>query len=72
VLPDLTPDTGLGAAAVAAYAARQGVDPAAFVAARGPVLEAERVGRAVTELVTDPSLDGPAYVLNAAGLDPLG
>jgi NAD(P)-dependent dehydrogenase (short-subunit alcohol dehydrogenase family) len=71
VLPDLTPDTGLGAAAVAAYAARQGVDPAAFVAARGPVLEAERVGRAVTELVTDPALDGPAYVLNAAGLEPL-
>jgi hypothetical protein len=41
------------------------------VAARGPVLEAERVGRAVTELVTDPALDGPAYVLTAAGLDPL-
>jgi NAD(P)-dependent dehydrogenase (short-subunit alcohol dehydrogenase family) len=71
VLPDLTPDTGLGAAAVAAYAARQGVDTAAFLAARGPVLTAERVGRAMTELVTDPALDRPAYVLTAGGLSPL-
>jgi NADP-dependent 3-hydroxy acid dehydrogenase YdfG len=71
VLPDLTPDTGLGAAAVAAYAARQGVDTAAFLAARGPVLQAERVGRAITELATDPALDSAAYVLTADGLGPL-
>jgi NAD(P)-dependent dehydrogenase (short-subunit alcohol dehydrogenase family) len=71
VLPDLTPDTGLGAAAVAAYAARQGVDTAAFLAARGPVLQADRVGRAITELALDPALDGAAYVLNAGGLEPL-
>ena len=71
VLPDLTPDTGLGAQAVAAYAARQGVDTATFLAARGPVLQAERVGRAIAELATDPALDGPAYVLNAGGLEPL-
>jgi NAD(P)-dependent dehydrogenase (short-subunit alcohol dehydrogenase family) len=71
VLPDLTPDTSLGAAAVAAYAARQGVDTAAFLAARGPVLEAGRVGRAVTELATDPALDSAAYVLTADGLGPL-
>jgi NAD(P)-dependent dehydrogenase (short-subunit alcohol dehydrogenase family) len=71
VLPDLTPDTGLGAAAVAAYAGRQGVDTAAFLAARGPVLTAERVGQAIAELVTDPALDRPAYELTAAGLGPL-
>jgi NAD(P)-dependent dehydrogenase (short-subunit alcohol dehydrogenase family) len=71
VLPDLTPATGLGAAAVAAYAARQGVDTATFLAARGPVLQAERVGQAITELVTDPALDGSAYVLTADGLGPL-
>ena len=71
VLPDLTPDTGLGAQAVAAYAARQGVDTATFLAARGPVLQAERVGRAIAELATDPALDGAAYVLNAGGLEPL-
>jgi NAD(P)-dependent dehydrogenase (short-subunit alcohol dehydrogenase family) len=71
VLPALTAATGLGAAAVAAYAARQGVDTATFLAARGPALEADQVGKAITELVTDPALDGPAYELTAAGLTPL-
>ena len=37
VLPQLTPETGLGAAAVAAYAARQGVGIPAFLDRLGPV-----------------------------------
>ena len=36
VLPQLTPATGLGAMAVAAYAARSGLDVPAFLAQRGP------------------------------------
>jgi len=71
VLPDLTPATGLGAAAVAAYAARQGVDEAAFLAARGPVLAAEQVGQAIAGLAADPGLDAAAYALTAAGLEAL-
>jgi NAD(P)-dependent dehydrogenase (short-subunit alcohol dehydrogenase family) len=71
VLPDLTPATGLGADAVAAYAARQGVGEAAFLAARGPVLAAAQVGAAIAALAADPALDAPAYALTAAGLEPL-
>jgi NAD(P)-dependent dehydrogenase (short-subunit alcohol dehydrogenase family) len=71
VLPDLTPATGLGAAAVAAYAARQGIDEAAFLAARGPVLQAGQVGQAIARLAADPGLDGAAYALSAGGLAPL-
>jgi NAD(P)-dependent dehydrogenase (short-subunit alcohol dehydrogenase family) len=71
VLPDLTPATGLGAAAVAAYAARQGVDEAAFLATRGPVLAAAQVGAAIAALAADPALDAAAYALTAAGLEPL-
>ena len=44
VLPDLTPETGLGQPAVAAYAAREGVDVAAFLANLGPALTPARVG----------------------------
>jgi len=40
VLPQLTPETGLGAAAVAAYATRQGVGIPAFLDRLGPVLAA--------------------------------
>jgi NAD(P)-dependent dehydrogenase (short-subunit alcohol dehydrogenase family) len=72
VLPQLTPATELGAAAVAAYAARQGTGLAAFADAMGPALTPERVGQAVTELATDPGRDQAAYRLSAAGLSPLG
>ena len=37
VLPQLTPATALGSAAVAAYAARQGADVASYLEAAGPV-----------------------------------
>jgi NAD(P)-dependent dehydrogenase (short-subunit alcohol dehydrogenase family) len=70
VLPQLTPATALGAAAVAAYAARQGTDTAAYLAAAGPVLTAEQAGEAITSLATGPARDLDAYLLTAAGLAP--
>ena len=72
VLPQLTPATDLGAAAVAGYAARQGVEVPAYLAAAGPALTAEQVGQAVLGLATDPGYDQGAYLLAAAGLRPAG
>ena len=71
VLPQLTPATDLGAAAVAAYAARSGLDVAGFLAARGPVLTAGQAGQAVLGIVADPSIHDGAYLLSAAGLKEL-
>jgi NAD(P)-dependent dehydrogenase (short-subunit alcohol dehydrogenase family) len=71
VLPQLTPATALGAAAVAAYAARQGVDVATYMGGLGPALTPEQAGRAITDLVTGPGPDQDAYLLTAAGLSPL-
>jgi hypothetical protein len=68
VLPQLTPETDLGAAAVAAYAARDGVPAETAIERLGPPLTADQVGKAVVDLACDPSLDHPAYLLNAAGL----
>lgn len=70
VLPDLTPETRLGEAGVAAYAAREGADVAAFVKNRGPVLTPDRVGAEITRLITGPGHDQDAYLLAAAGLSP--
>lgn len=72
VLPQLTGATDLGAAAVAAYAAREGQAIEDFTASRGPALSVGQVGQAVIDLVTDPGLDQPSYLLTAAGLRPLG
>ena len=69
VLPRLTPATELGAAAVAAYAARQGVDVDTFVQSSGPVLSAERVGLSMLEIIG--GLRRGAYLLTSAGLSPL-
>jgi len=75
VLPDLTPETGLGQPAVAAYAAREGVDVAAFLANRGPALTPARAGAEIARLITGPdpdlSHDQGAYLLGAAGLRPV-
>ncbi|MFA1702492.1 SDR family oxidoreductase [Mycobacterium intracellulare] len=70
VLPRLTPATGLGAAAVAAYAERQGVDVDTFLQAAGPALTAEQVGKSVLEIATA-GPDHDAYLLTSAGLAPL-
>jgi NAD(P)-dependent dehydrogenase (short-subunit alcohol dehydrogenase family) len=70
VLPQLTPATALGSAAVVAYAARQGVTVADYLSAVGPALTTGQVGAAVTALITDPGYDKDAYLLTAAGLAP--
>jgi NAD(P)-dependent dehydrogenase (short-subunit alcohol dehydrogenase family) len=72
LLPQLTPATELGAAAVAGYAAREGVEVSAYVAALGPVLTPEQAAQAVAALATDPGYDQEAYLLTAAGLRPAG
>jgi NAD(P)-dependent dehydrogenase (short-subunit alcohol dehydrogenase family) len=66
LLPQLTPATGLGEAGVAGYAARQGVDPAAFVANLQPVLTPEQVATAVLQVAADPG-SGPEYAVSGAG-----
>ena len=71
VLPQLTPATGLGAKAVAAYAERSGQSTDEFLARRGPLLTAEQVGEAVTDLAAGRDEGAGAYVLSAAGLTPL-
>ena len=72
VLPSLTPATDLGAAAVAAYARRQGVDPETLLAGVDPTLTLEQVGKAVTDLTLVPTYEAGAYLLTPAGLTPAG
>jgi len=69
VLPQLTPATGLGEKAVEAYAARAGMEVAAFRDQLGPELTAETAGSAFVELVSDPGQSG-SFMLTAAGLTP--
>jgi NAD(P)-dependent dehydrogenase (short-subunit alcohol dehydrogenase family) len=71
VLPQLTPATDLGAPAVAAYAAWEGVDVDTFLKHRGPVLTPDQAGKSVMELATGGHPDHLAYMLSAAGLSPL-
>jgi NAD(P)-dependent dehydrogenase (short-subunit alcohol dehydrogenase family) len=71
VLPQLTPATGLGAAAVAAYAAREGLDVAAYLERSGPALTPEQAGEAFVALASDPGLAAGGYLLTAAGLSPV-
>jgi NAD(P)-dependent dehydrogenase (short-subunit alcohol dehydrogenase family) len=68
VLPQLTPATALGSAAVAAYAARAGMAVGDYLSAAGPALTTGQVGAAVTSLVSEPGYDKDAYLLTAAGL----
>jgi NADP-dependent 3-hydroxy acid dehydrogenase YdfG len=68
VLPQLTPATTLGAAAVAAYAAREGISVAAYLDRAGPALTPELAGQAVVDLATGDGHDQDAYLLTAAGL----
>jgi NAD(P)-dependent dehydrogenase (short-subunit alcohol dehydrogenase family) len=71
VLPDLTPATRLGQVGVGAYAAREGVPAAAFLAGRGPALTPDQVGKEVASLVSDPAHGDGAYRVSAAGLSPV-
>jgi NAD(P)-dependent dehydrogenase (short-subunit alcohol dehydrogenase family) len=70
VLPDLTPETRLGHAAVNAYAARAGIEPAALMESRGPVLTTDQAGTEITGLIADPDRPVGAYVLTAEGTTP--
>ena len=54
-----------GLAAVAAYAARRGVDVATFLEERGPALTPEQVGKSIVDLASDPGYDQDAYLLTA-------
>jgi len=67
VLPQLTPATELGEKAVQAYAARAGMEVAAFRDQLGPELTAETAGNSFVELVSDSGLSG-SFMLTAAGL----
>ncbi|WP_028934045.1 SDR family NAD(P)-dependent oxidoreductase [Pseudonocardia spinosispora] len=71
VLPQLTPTAGVGAAGVAGYAARQGVDLDTFVANMPSVLTPEQVAKAVVQLAGDPD-SASEYQVSGAGLTPLG
>ncbi|HWG62175.1 MAG TPA: SDR family oxidoreductase [Streptosporangiaceae bacterium] len=70
VLPQLTPATDIGARAVAAYAARDGIDIATMTERLGPPLTPQQVGQAILNLATDSGRDQNAFLLTAAGLAP--
>jgi NAD(P)-dependent dehydrogenase (short-subunit alcohol dehydrogenase family) len=72
LLPRLTPATGLGSEAVAAYARRAGVEVGVFLEGFGPTLTPEDVGNATVGLVTSTEHEPGPYLLTAAGLAPLG
>jgi len=72
VLPQLTPATGLGRAAVEAYARRTGVGVQEFVDAMpGPVLTPELAGAAFLDLATAGPDEAGAYLLTGSGPRPL-
>ena len=73
VLPQLTPATELGAAAVAAYARRAGTDLATFTENLGPALTPEHAGKAILDLIETPAPGegAEAYLLTSGGLRPV-
>jgi NAD(P)-dependent dehydrogenase (short-subunit alcohol dehydrogenase family) len=71
VLPQLTPDTDLGAAAVTAYAERAGVEVDVFAKGLRPALTPALVGAGVRDIATGQHSGHNAYALTAAGLAPL-
>jgi len=70
LLPQMTPGTGIGSVAVAGYAARTGVDEAAFVEARPPILAPEQLAKGVVAVAADPK-SAPEYIGTGTGLRPL-
>lgn len=72
ILPQLSPHTDLGAAAIEAYAKKAGVDPQQFVEKRfGTPVSPASAGVALVRLLSED--DGPAeLVLSGKGLQPLG
>jgi len=68
VLPNLTPATDLGAAAVAAYARRSGIDVDEFIKQSGPALVPEHVGKHIADLASSTDQSPGAYLLTPDGL----
>ena len=68
VLPKLTPATDLGAAAVAAYARRAGIDVDEFIRGQGPALTPEHVGKHLADLALATDHPAGAYLLTPDGL----
>jgi len=71
VLPQMTPGTGIGSAAIAGYAERLGVDQATFVEGRLPILTPEQFAKAALEVAGGPQ-SAPEYRGTGAGLQPIG
>jgi NAD(P)-dependent dehydrogenase (short-subunit alcohol dehydrogenase family) len=72
LLPALNPNTDLGRAAIAAYAARAGVTVEEFTRRLSPHLTPATMGDAVVELYCNPtSRDKLAYQIGGGGLKPL-
>jgi NAD(P)-dependent dehydrogenase (short-subunit alcohol dehydrogenase family) len=71
LLPQLTPETALGAVYAAVYATREGANAAASGRGQGPALTPDQVGQAITGLVTGAGQDRDAYLVTTAGLRPL-
>jgi NAD(P)-dependent dehydrogenase (short-subunit alcohol dehydrogenase family) len=67
LFPQITPATELGRAGVAAYVARDGVDPTGG----GPALTPEQVGRYVVALLDDPA-PHVEQILTGQGARPVG
>ncbi|WP_422739180.1 SDR family NAD(P)-dependent oxidoreductase [Micromonospora sp. WMMD729] len=71
VLPQLTPETGLGRAAVEAYAGRAGVTAETFVAPMRPLLTPATAGTAFLRLGGEAEPASDVHLLSGAGLTPL-
>ena len=72
LLPQLTAATDLGRDAANAYARQAGLSIEAFLERAGFHLTPEQVGKSVLALASDPALDSDAYVVSAAGFNPVG
>lgn len=72
ILPQLNPNTRLGAAAVNAYAAKAGEEPAEFVAKRfGEALTPSIAAQAVSSLLAGEKNERDEWMLTGKGLSPL-
>jgi NAD(P)-dependent dehydrogenase (short-subunit alcohol dehydrogenase family) len=70
LLPKPTPTTALGAAAVAAYARRDGIGVDEYLEKLGPGPDPVQFGRQIVDLASSPDHLPGAYLLTAQGLSP--
>lgn len=69
VLPRITPATNVGAVATHAYAARQGISPAEYVAQLGPTLSRQQFGAEILELSKRPAIEAAgSFLLTSEGV----